>query len=105
MRNQFEYVKLGLVLCLAIMLVIPINYVVAQNPCYGCNSPTLNSTDFQEARQKIIQEDQIKSLEEQHAQDLHIMNLLITISVGLGSGIIVFAVIFVKNRKSQNLSS
>jgi hypothetical protein len=54
------------------MLVIPINYVVAQNPCYGCGAPTITSTDLQEVRQKMIQL-QIKSLEEQHAQDLQMI--------------------------------
>ncbi len=89
------------------MLVIPINYVVAQSPCYGgCGGgvgPSLVQT-LEQARAPMLSQ-QVKQLEEQHTQDLQIMVLLVSIIAGLVSVVVVLSVGFLKNRNLKTKPS
>ena len=95
--------KLGLVLCLTIMLVFSINIVSVQ-ACTYCPadlSPQ-DSARFQQEFTEKTQEalkHQIQVNQDQRLQDLQIIVLLIAISIGLSCALIALIVIFFKNRK------
>lgn len=92
--------KLGLVLCLVIMLVsINIVSVKAQN--YGL-LPSEQSSHATALQQGLLEQtqaalkQQIQVNQDQHTQDLQITILLISIIAGLSCGIIALSVIFLK---------
>jgi hypothetical protein len=90
--------KLGLVLCLTVMLLVTIN-IVSVHAQYGYhpNDNSSLSLDLaQEHESKLIE--QVTQLQQQHNQDFLIIFLLIAIIAGLGSGIIALTIIFLKNR-------
>ena len=104
--------KLVAVLCLTVMLLIPINIVSVQaQKCYECGDPqnlTLhdNRQSSEVLNQTVQQQaEHIKQLEEQHSQDLQIIQSLVALSIVLGFVVIGLGVILYKKRNLKMKSN
>ncbi|MGI0046528.1 MAG: hypothetical protein ACREBB_04990 [Nitrosotalea sp.] len=93
------------ILHLSIIFLIGIGCSTVQACVYCPASPTSvqHQLVLQQALNQKLQEtlkQQIQQSQDQHAQDLQIISLLISISIGLGCALMALVVIFLKNKSS-----
>src|SRR5712692_4929891 len=89
-----------------LLLLIPVPNISIQY-CIYCpaNMTPQQQSAFQQALNEKLRESlkqQIQQSQDQHAQDLQLISLLLAISIGLACGIVALAVVFLKNRPSRS---